>query len=120
MGRLEAYRREGQRTMSRKVSVIIKRPGGKPYKTNISVSIKNLQNTVGGNINIVRMREDMAFIVNEEGHLLGLPHNFTVYGVELYGTVIVIGIEGERFDDIPITFDQAKKLFPQMWEAGRS
>ena len=120
MGRLEAYRREGQRTMSRKVSVIIKRPGGKPYKTNISVSIKNLQNTVGGNINIVRMREDMAFIVNEEGHLLGLPYNCTVCGIDLYGTVIVIGVKRDEFDDIPITFDQAKKLFPQMWEAGRS
>lgn len=91
MGRLEVYRREGQRTMSRKVSVIIKRPGEKPYKTNISDSLKNLQNTVGGYIETVTLFEDMTFIVNKEGRLLGLPYNCTVCGVELYGTVIVIG-----------------------------
>ena len=106
--------------MSRKLSVIIKRPGERPYKTNISDSLKNLQNTVGGHVEIVRMREDMAFIVNEEGHLLNLPYNFTIYGVELYGTAIIIGVKGEEFDNIPITFDQAKKLFPQMWKDGKS
>lgn len=103
--------------MSRKVSVIIKRPGEKPYKTNISDSLKNLQNTVGGNIETVTLCEDMTFIVNEEGRLLGLPYNCTVCDVELYGTVVVIGVKGDEFDDIPMTFDQAKKLFPQMWEA---
>ncbi len=103
--------------MSRKVSVIIKRPGEKPYKTNISDSLKSLQNTVGGNIETVTLREDMTFIVNEEGRLLGLPYSCTVCGIDLYGTVIVIGVKRDEFDDIPITFDQAKKLFPQMWEA---
>lgn len=103
--------------MSRKVSVIIKRPGEKPYKTNISDSLKNLQNTVGGNIETVTLREDMTFIINEEGRLLGLPYNCTIRGIDLYGTVIVIGVKRDEFDDIPITFDQAKKLFPQMWEA---
>lgn len=102
--------------MSRKVSVIIKRPREKPYKTNISDSLKNLQNTVGGNIETVTLREDMTFIVNEEGRLLGLPYSCTVCGIDLYGTVIVIGVKGDEFDDIPMTFDQAKKLFPQMWE----
>ena len=103
--------------MGRKVSVIIKRPGQKPYKTNISDSLKNLQNTVGGNIETVTLREDMTFIINEEGRLLGLPYSCTVCGIDLYGTVIVIGVKRDDFDDIPITFDQAKKLFPQMWEA---
>ena len=68
--------------MSRKVSVIIKRPGEKLYKTNISDSLKNLQNTVGGNIETVTLCEDMTFIVNEEGRLLCLPYNCTVCGVE--------------------------------------
>lgn len=102
--------------MSRKVSVIIKRPGEKPYKTNISDSLKNLQNTVGGKIETVRLCADMAFIVNEGGRLLGLPYNCTVCGIELYGTVIVIGVNGDEFDDVSLTFYQAKKLFPQMWE----
>ena len=108
--------------MSRKVSVIIKRPGGKPYKTNISVSLKNLQNTVGGFIEIVTLceYEGITFIVNARGLSHGLLYNCTVCGVELYGTVIVIGVKGDEFDDIPITLAQAKKLFPQMWEDGRS
>lgn len=108
--------------MSRKVSVIIKRPGKKPYKTNISDSLKNLQNTVGGYIDIVTPREyeDIAFIVNATGQFHGLSYNCTVCGVELYGNVIVIGVKDSKLDNIPITFDQVKKLFPQMWEDGIS
>ena len=104
--------------MSRKVSVIIKRPGEKPYKTNISDSLKNLQNTVGGYIEIVTLceYEDITFIVNARGLSHGLLYNCTVCGVDIYGPLIVIGVKGDEFDGIPITFDQAKKLFPQMWE----
>ena len=102
--------------MSRKVSVIIKRPGESAYHTNISCSLENLQKTVGGYIETVRMFEDATFIVNEEGKLRGFPYNFTISGIDLVGTVILIGCKGNNFCDLPITFKEAKDVFPMMFE----
>ena len=101
--------------MARKISVIIKRPGEKPYHTNISNTLENLQKTVGGYIEVVRIASDVCFIVDEEGLLKGLPYNFSVYGTNLFGTAVFCGVDGEDFTDMPVTFEQAKRLFPEMW-----
>lgn len=98
-----------------KISVIIKRPGEKPYKTYISKTLENLQKTVGGYIEVVRIASDVCFIVDEEGLLKGLPYNFSVYGMKLFGTAVFCGVDGEDFTDMPVTFEQAKRLFPEMW-----
>ncbi len=98
-----------------KISVIIKRPGEKPYKTYISKTLENLQKTVGGYIEVVRIASDVCFIVDEEGLLKGLPYNFSVYGTKLFGTAVFCGVDGEDFTDMPVTFEQAKRLFPEMW-----
>lgn len=66
--------------MARKISVIIKRPGEKPYHTYISNTLENLQKTVGGYIEVVRIASDACFIADEEGLLKGLPYNFSVCG----------------------------------------
>ena len=98
-----------------KISVIIKRPGEKPYKTYISKTLENLQKTVGGYIEVVRIASDVCFIVDEEGLLKGLPYNFSVYGTKLFGTAVFCGVDGEDFTDMLVTFEQAKRLFPEMW-----
>lgn len=38
-------------------------------------SLEELQNIVGGYIEIVRLPNDQIMVVNEEGHLLGLDFN---------------------------------------------
>lgn len=101
--------------MARKISVIIKRPGEKPYHTNIANTLENLQKTVGGNIEVVRIANDVCFIVDEEGIIKGLPYNFSVCGAKLFGTVVFCGVDGEDFTDMPVTFEVAKVLFPEMW-----
>lgn len=85
----------------RKIKVVIKQPGKEAYTAWISDSLDNLQRTVGGYIETVTLATDCVLIVNEEGRLLGLPHNCNICGLELFGTVIVAGIDGDEFADCP-------------------
>ena len=102
--------------MDAKISVIIKQPGRVPYKTAISPSLKNLQATVGGYIEAVTLASDLVVICNEEGRFMGLPHNCEVCGVDFVGTIVFLGVSGEEFADIPVGFQEFKKLFRNLWD----
>lgn len=102
--------------MSAKISVIIKQPGRVPYKTAISPTLQNLQNTVGGYIETVTLTEDLVIICNEEGRLLGLPHNCSVCGVDFVGPIVFAGVSGEDIADIPVAFRDFKTVFRSLWE----
>ena len=51
----------------RKIKAVVKKPGEPAYITNISDSLKNLQNTVDGYIETVTIVSDTVIICNEEG-----------------------------------------------------
>lgn len=101
-----------------KINCIIKRPDEPVgHMTSISCTLKNLQNHVEGRIEAVTLREGLVVICNEEGLILGLPHNCTLNasgfygdGISFFGTIIVIGASGEEFTDIPITFKEYKEM----------
>lgn len=97
-----------------KIKVIIKRPDEEVgHVTNISQSLKNLQNTVGGYIETVSLPDGVVIICNEEGRILGLPHNCIAYGVDFVGTIIVCGRSGDAFADIPISLAEWKGILAQ-------
>ena len=99
-----------------KISVIIKHPGQKPYHTNISDTLENLQKTVGGYIETVTIATDAALICNEEGRLRGLPYNFSFGTVDFVGTVIFAGVNGDEFADFPLSFQEFKQTFHALFE----
>lgn len=49
-------------------------------------------------------------ICNEEGRLLGLPHNCTINDFSFVGDIAIVGIDGDDFGDCPISFDQWKEI----------
>lgn len=102
--------------MSAKISVIIKQPGRVPYKTAISPTLKNLQQTVGGYIETVTIAEDAVIICNEEGRLLGMPYNCNVVGIDFVGPIVFAGVSGEDFTDLPVDFKSFKEMFRSLWE----
>lgn len=103
--------------MERKIKVIIKRPGGKPYSTYISNTPKNLQNTVGGRIEAATIASDCVLIFNEYGAINGMPFNCDMFNMKFYGTIIVAGVNGDGFCDIPLDFNAAKRILPpKFWE----
>lgn len=100
-----------------KIKVLIKEPNKKPRCVNISKSLENLQKTVGGYIETVTLAEDFVVICNEEGRLLGLPNNCDICGVNFVGTIILCGIDGDDFGDIPLPYADIKRIMPNLWEA---
>lgn len=99
-----------------KIGVIIKEPGRVPRHVNISNTLENLQKTVGGYIETVTLRSDLVVICDEEGRIKGKPHCCNIGGVDFCGTVILAGVDGDEFADIPCGYGDFKRLFPQLWE----
>ena len=84
------------------MKAIRKRPGEEPETIEIENTLKALQAEVGGYIEAIPL-DGMAFIVNEEGKLRGMPENFRFGNDVLVGTVLLIGTDGEEFCDVPDT-----------------
>jgi len=102
--------------MADKIRVISKRPGCPPRSVWVSNTLENLQTAVGGYIETAKLATDMCVVCNEEGRLLGLPHNCTICGVDFVGDILLVGVKGEEFADLPISFQQAKEKFNQLWK----
>lgn len=100
----------------KKIGVLIKEPSKKPRHVNISDSLANLQNTVGGYIETVTLASGVVVICNEEGRINGMDYNCNIAGVDFFGTVIMCGVDGEEFADLPISWDGMKLLFRDLWE----
>lgn len=101
------------------ISALVKRPGEPPRHVNVSNSLEALQKNVGGYIEAVTIATDLVIICNEEGLLRGLPYNCRVCGVDFVGTILMVGRDGEEFADLPCTWPEMKKLFPQLWTERR-
>ena len=93
-----------------KINVLAKKPGEKFYKLQINNSLEVLQDTVGGPSESVTIAEDMAVICNEEGRLRGLEHNCEICGIGFCGTVLLVGVAGEEFTDVPIDEEAVRWL----------
>lgn len=99
--------------MAHKIKVIIKRPDEEyGHVTSISYTLENLQKTVDGYIETLTM-PGYTLIVNEEGIPLGMPFNCKVAGFNLFGTIIVAGVQGDEFADVSISFDEWKKIIDE-------
>lgn len=98
-----------------KIKVIIKRPDEEHgHMTNISNTLENLQKTVEGYIETVTIAPGLVIICNEEGRLQNLPSNCAVttedIEVEFVGTIIVAGVKGDGFADVPISLKEWKEM----------
>ena len=69
----------------------------------IDNTLEALQKAVGGYIEAVTIAEDAVIICDEEGLLKRLPYNCNVCGHDLVGTILVLGVDGDEFTDVPLT-----------------
>lgn len=82
------------------MKAIKKEPGEQPRMVSIQNTLEALQEAVGGRIETVRLFEDACLVCDEEWRLKGKPHN-NILGVEFGGTVLLVGVSGEEFCDVP-------------------
>lgn len=83
------------------MKVIFKAPGCLPEFRDIPNTLEALQAAVGGYIETFTFATDAAVVCNEEGRILGLPYNRNVLGIPFYGPILIVGVNGEEFCDIP-------------------
>lgn len=80
---------------------IKKEPGRLAEVVEIENDLKALQQAVGGWIEAVTLPYGLCVICNEEGRLMGLPYNTIVWGYDFVGPILIVGVDGEDFCDIP-------------------
>lgn len=76
---------------------LIKDPGEQPIVANIPNSLEALQKAVGGFIETVDRSDTLALLCNEQGLLMGLPYNHTIFEMPIVGPIVAVGVDGEEF-----------------------
>lgn len=70
----------------------------------IENDLRALQHAVDGYIETLGLQDGAVMIVDEEGLLKEKPYNALaslVAGTGIHGTAIIVGTDGEEFDDVP-------------------
>ena len=86
--------------------VLIKEPG-KPWEiAEVENTLKALQGAVGGHIETIPVvaidsNEKAVMVMDEEGRLKGKELNIAVCGVNIVGTILLCGQDGDEFTDVP-------------------
>ena len=90
-----------------KINALIIEPGKFPRRIEIANELDELQKAVGGNIEVARyFHEPVGLIVNEEGKIIGLPLNRTIYGDDgedkdiMAGTFLIVGLTEDDFKSL--------------------
>ena len=96
--------------------VIYKAPGLPAEIRDVPSTREALQAPVGGHTEAVPVATDAAIICNEEGRLIGLEPNCTLLGLHFVGPIVVAGVAGEEFTDLP---EVGVKVFLDMFGVSR-
>ena len=69
-------------------------------------TLEALQREVGGYIETLGITCDSCLIVNEEGAISDLPFNTRLFGQFLFGTILIVGVKGDEFCDVPFGVEE--------------
>ena len=86
--------------------VLIKEPGDAWEVAEVENTLDALQKAVGGYIETLPVvatdsNEKAVMVMDEEGRLKGKEHNITICGVNIVGTMLLCGQDGDEFTDVP-------------------
>ena len=90
------------------IKIIVKKPNEAPFIDIIPDTLQAMQKLVGGYIETVSIASNLVVVGNEEGRLMNLPYNCSVFGIDFCGTIFLIGRD-EKWDfaDVPISLEDA-------------
>ena len=101
--------------MQNEIKVIMVEPNKHPIVTTIKTKLENLQEAVGGLIEIIDIEANICILCNEEGKLIGLEGNRKLGDDILVGTFYVCGSNDEG-DLVSLTDSQIDKYIKFFWE----
>lgn len=97
--------------MMEDVKVIVKHPGKDPEELVVPNELEAFRRLVGGYIETFPIASDMVALVNEEGRLRGMAPTMMIAGELLVGPVVLVGVNGTEFCDVPVGLDRLGFLF---------
>lgn len=98
--------------MTDKLRVIRKEPNQDPEIIVIDDTLEAMQKEVHGYIESVTIATDTVVICNEEGLLIGMPHNCRLADHLFFGPILVVGTVEDRFTDVPDEAFWMKQIKP--------
>lgn len=101
--------------MQNEIKVVIVEPHKNPTITTLKNKLENLQEAVGGLIEIIDIEDDVCILCNEEGKLIGLEGNRRLSDDILVGTFFVCGSNNEG-ELTSLTDSQIEKYIQFFWE----
>lgn len=101
--------------MQNEIKVVMVEPNKHPIVTTIKTKLENLQEAVGGLIEIIDIEPNICILCNEEGKLIGLEGNRKLGDDILVGTFYVCGSNDEG-DLVSLTNSQLDKYIKFFWE----
>lgn len=92
--------------------VVVIEPGLPAEIRQVNHDLASLQALVGGYIQYVFFKNDIGFLINEEGKIMGLPQNrINYYGDVLVGTVVIVKTrEGEFCSLTEVEAEDLRKM----------
>ncbi len=100
--------------MKKKIRVIIKNPGCKPYGTSIEPTEESIRKKLSGEYKRLRFMEDGCIICRQD--IAGLDYNCEYCGRDFYGPMIWVGYAEDAFLPFPVEFNTFKKLNGSLFE----
>ncbi len=101
--------------MTKKIKVIIKNPGCKPYGTAIDPSEESIRKKLGGEYKRLRIFEDGCVLCRKDQ--AGLEYNCEWFSQDFYGPMIWAGYSETELLPFPDDFQMFKKLNYHLFEA---
>ena len=83
------------------MKVIRKHPGQMPEVIDVENDGDAIRAELGGYMEAVTIAEDLVILCDEEGRLKGKAPNMKIAGVGFVGTILIVGVDGEEFCDVP-------------------
>ena len=91
--------------------VIAKAPNKAPIILEMKNTLEELQEAVGGYIETVSFASYACIVCNEEGRLKDMPFNCKICGLDFFGPVLIVGVNGDAFTDLYRPESTARLLF---------
>ena len=83
------------------MKVIWKEPGEAFEVREVENTLESLQKAVGGYIETFTFAEEACVVCDEEGRLNDKKFNCRMFGQQFFGTVLIVGVAGDEFTDVP-------------------
>lgn len=108
---------DGAKT-AKNIHVIIKCAGNDAYFADIENSEDVFGALVGGRAEMTVLAGNLVAVCSEDACMNGERYNVSICGKQFFGTVLVCGIRGDVFTDLPIEDGTARRVLCSLFADG--